>query len=56
MFYTFFKSDPWNAEQGRRYRRMILEPGASQDEQKTLGDYLGREPSMDALYVELGLI
>jgi metallopeptidase MepB len=55
MFCQFFSSDPWNAQQGRRYRRMILEPGASQDEMKTLVDYLGREPSMTAFYEELGL-
>ncbi|RDW71566.1 hypothetical protein BP6252_08129 [Coleophoma cylindrospora] len=56
MFDQFFRSDPWNAQQGRRYRRMILEPGASQEEMKTLVDYLGREPLMDAFYKELGLV
>jgi metallopeptidase MepB len=31
MFYTAFKKDPVNKEQGMRYRRMVLEKGSSQD-------------------------
>ena len=44
-----------NKSQGRRYRHMVLEKGGSQDEMKTLVDFLGREPNSDAFYSELGL-
>ncbi|KAL1885977.1 metalloendopeptidase [Paecilomyces lecythidis] len=55
MFYTIFRSDPMNPKEGRRYRHMVLEKGGSQDEMKTLTDFLGREPKTDAFYKELGL-
>lgn len=55
MFYTIFKSDPMNPKEGRRYRHMVLEKGGSQDEMKTLTDFLGRAPSTDAFYKDLGL-
>jgi metallopeptidase MepB len=55
MFHTMFTGDPMNAKKGRRYRRMILEKGGSQDEMKTLEDFLDREPSTEAFYRELGL-
>ena len=34
---------------------MVLEKGGSQDEMKTLEDFLGRKPSTEAFYRELGL-
>jgi metallopeptidase MepB len=34
---------------------MVLEKGGSQDEMKTLRDFLGRDPKPDAFYKELGL-
>jgi metallopeptidase MepB len=55
MFYTVFKADPMNRKEGRRYRHSVLEKGGSQDEMKTLVDFLGREPKTDAFYEELGL-
>lgn len=55
MFYTVFKSDPMNGKEGRRYRHVVLERGGSQDEMKTLTEFLGREPKTDAFYEELGL-
>ncbi|KAE9363181.1 putative Saccharolysin [Stipitochalara longipes BDJ] len=55
MFYSVFKKDPMNKEEGRRYRHMVLEKGGSQEEMKTLEDFLGRKPSSDAFYQELGL-
>ncbi len=55
MFYTVFKKDPMNSAEGRRYRHMVLEKGGSQDEMKTLTDFLGRKPSSEAFYEELGL-
>jgi metallopeptidase MepB len=55
MFHTVFAQDPMNAKEGRRYRHMVLEKGGSQDEMKTLEDFLGRKPNTDAFYRELGL-
>ncbi|MCJ1394148.1 hypothetical protein MMC18_007026 [Xylographa bjoerkii] len=55
MFYTVFKPDPMDAKEGRRYRYAVLEKGGSQDEMKTVVDFLGREPKTDAFYEELGL-
>ncbi|KAI9741667.1 MAG: hypothetical protein M1834_000051 [Cirrosporium novae-zelandiae] len=55
MFYTAFKADPLNKEQGRRYRHMVLEKGGSQDEMETLKAFLGREPSTEPFYKELGI-
>jgi metallopeptidase MepB len=55
MFHSVFAKDPMNAKEGRRYRHMVLEKGGSQDEMKTLEDFLGRKPSTDAFYRELGL-
>lgn len=42
--------------QGRRYRHMVLEKGGAQDEMTTLKGFLGREPSSEAFYRELGLV
>jgi metallopeptidase MepB len=55
MFYTVFKADPMNPKEGRRYRHTVLERGGSQPEMKTLEDFLGRKPSTEAFYKELGL-
>ncbi len=55
MFHTAFAPDPINPKEGRRYRHMVLEKGGSQDEMKTLEDFLGRKPNTDAFYRELGL-
>lgn len=55
MFYTVFKANPMNPQEGRRYRHMVLEKGGSQDEMTTLTQFLGREPSTDAFYKDLGL-
>ncbi|KAJ5729344.1 Metallopeptidase MepB [Penicillium malachiteum] len=55
IFYTAFKPDPLNAKEGRRYRHLVLEKGDSQDGMKTLTEFLGREPSREAFFKELGL-
>jgi metallopeptidase MepB len=44
-----------NAEEGGRYRHAVLGKGGSQDEMKTLTDFLGREPQTEAFYESLGL-
>ncbi|XMA16161.1 hypothetical protein WAI453_008952 [Rhynchosporium graminicola] len=56
MFYSVFKKDPMSKTEGRRYRKLVLEKGGSQDEMKTLEDFLGRKPSTEAFYKELGLV
>ncbi|KAI2628422.1 peptidase family M3 [Xylaria nigripes] len=55
MFHSCFKKDPMNGSEGRRYRHTVLERGGSQDEMETLKQFLGRAPSTDAFYAELGL-
>ncbi|KAL8910285.1 MAG: hypothetical protein Q9171_004408 [Xanthocarpia ochracea] len=55
MFHTVFAKDPMNPDEGRRYRHTVLERGGSQDEMQTLEDFLGRKPSTEAFYRELGL-
>lgn len=44
-----------NGKEGRRYRHTVLERGGSQEEMKTLEDFLGRKPSAEAFYKELGI-
>lgn len=55
MFYSIFKKDPMDGKEGRRYRHTVLEKGGSQDEMKTLEQFLGRKPSSEAFYKELGI-
>ncbi|KAL9637360.1 MAG: hypothetical protein Q9164_002243 [Protoblastenia rupestris] len=55
MFHTVFAKDPMNATEGRRYRRTVLEKGGSIEAMDLLRDFLGREPSTEAFYRELGL-
>ena len=55
FFATAFKDDPFNGETGRKYRRMVLEKGASQDEMKTMTDFLGRDRKSDAFFEHIGL-
>ncbi|KAK5655961.1 hypothetical protein OQA88_5098 [Cercophora sp. LCS_1] len=49
---TFFAADPMSTEVGLRYRRMVLEPGASRPEADILAAYLGRECIGDVYYAE----
>lgn len=55
MFDAFFKQDPMDGKVGRRYRHLVLEKGASQDEMETLVQFLGRKPTTEAFYRSLGL-
>ncbi|KAH7386589.1 metallopeptidase MepB [Cadophora sp. MPI-SDFR-AT-0126] len=55
MFYTRFKGNVLNKKEGRRYRRLVLEKGGSGDHKRSLRGYLGRDPSTDAFYIDLGL-
>jgi metallopeptidase MepB len=55
MFHTLFRKNSINKEQGRRYRHLLLEYGGSRDEMEGLKELLGREPSSEAFYRELGI-
>lgn len=55
MFYSKFKPDPLNKEEGRRYRRIVLEPGGSKDEMEMLEEFLERAPNNEAFAAELGI-
>ena len=55
MFQTAFAGDPMNAEEGRRYRYTVLQPGGSRPEMQTLVEFLGRKPSSEAWMRQLGL-
>ena len=55
MFHSEFAKDPMNGSVGRRYRKEILEKGGSRDEMESLKAFLGREPSSEPFYKELGL-
>ena len=55
MFYSVFKDDPMNAKEGRRYRHTVLERGGSKEEMEILEEFLGRRPSTEAFYKELGI-
>jgi len=55
MFFTGFKQDPMNAENGRRYRKEVLSKGGSRDEMESLKAFLGREPNSKAFFEELGI-
>ncbi|KAI0133025.1 peptidase family M3 [Xylariales sp. AK1849] len=55
MFYSVFRNNPMDGKEGRRYRHTVLERGGSQDEMTTLEEFLGRKPSTEAFYKELGI-
>ncbi|KAF2199206.1 zincin [Delitschia confertaspora ATCC 74209] len=55
MFYSVFKADPMNGVEGRRYRHTVLERGGSMEEMDILEEFLGRKPSTEAFYRELGI-
>jgi metallopeptidase MepB len=55
MFYSVFKQNPMDGTEGRRYRHTVLEKGGSQEEMLTLEQFLGRKPSTEAFYKELGI-
>ncbi|KAF3761950.1 metallopeptidase MepB [Cryphonectria parasitica EP155] len=54
IFDTYFREDTYNKDAARKYRELLLKPGSSQPEWKTLTNYLGREPRPEPLYRWLG--
>lgn len=55
MYQSFFKKNPMDKAEGRRYRKTILERGGSFDEMEALKEFLGREPNTESFYREQGL-
>ncbi|CEJ82713.1 hypothetical protein VHEMI02762 [[Torrubiella] hemipterigena] len=55
MFESIFRDDPLNGSHGRRYRRLVLEPGGSRGALEGVTELLGREPSVDAFCSYLGI-
>ncbi|KAJ3472042.1 hypothetical protein NLG97_g11338 [Lecanicillium saksenae] len=55
MFRAAFSENPMDKEAGRRYRRIVLQPGGSRDLMELLKEFLGREPSIEAFYKDLGI-
>ncbi|KAK6331058.1 hypothetical protein TWF718_003248 [Orbilia javanica] len=55
MYFTGFKKNPMDPENGRRYRHEVLEKGGSRDEMESLKAFLGREPNSEAFFKELGI-
>jgi thimet oligopeptidase len=55
MFTVFERHGLENPEIGRRYRREILEPGATREPDDLLESFLGRSVSLGAFYEELAL-
>jgi len=50
-----FKDDPLSPELGAKYRKVVLEPGASQDSMLSLTNFLGGPPNLDAFLEKCGL-
>jgi len=55
MFTAFQQPGPRIAETGLRFRREVLEPGATVEPEELVGNFLGRAPGPDAFYADLGL-
>ncbi|KAF4417016.1 hypothetical protein F53441_14541 [Fusarium austroafricanum] len=53
LWVSQFKADPMNKATGLRYRELVLQPGGSQPELKSLSNFLGREPNDKAYYSEV---
>jgi thimet oligopeptidase len=55
MFTRFEKEGILNTATGMDYRRQVLEPGASTEENEMVRNFLGREPSNEAFLKEIGI-
>ncbi|EME81925.1 uncharacterized protein MYCFIDRAFT_56517 [Pseudocercospora fijiensis CIRAD86] len=55
VFYTAFKKDPFSREVGAKWRKTVLEPGATKDYDKILEEFLGRPPNSTAFLRDLGV-
>lgn len=55
VFYSKFKANPFDGNVGREYREKMLAPGGSKNFTGLFVDFLGRAPTADAYYKDLGL-
>ncbi|ETS84330.1 hypothetical protein PFICI_02355 [Pestalotiopsis fici W106-1] len=55
IFHSAFKDNLRDSDVGKRYRRLILQPGGSRNPIDMLKDFLGREPKQDAFYHDIGI-
>jgi metallopeptidase MepB len=55
LFRYGFGDDTMNEEKGRRFRKLVLEPGSSPDGMDIIKKFLGRDVDMGAIWEELGL-
>ncbi|EMG47786.1 hypothetical protein G210_1760 [Candida maltosa Xu316] len=53
IYYSLFKEDPMNLENGIRYRDIILKPGGSKEIMDNLVELLGRKPNSEAFLQEI---
>ncbi|KAM0438550.1 hypothetical protein ACHAPT_001300 [Fusarium lateritium] len=53
LWVSAFKANPMDKAAGLRYRQLVLQPGGSQPEVKSLTNFLGREPNDEAYYSEI---
>ena len=53
LYSSAFMPDPMNSAAGRKYRELMLEPGAGVSEAETLKAFLGRNLSFEAYFAEL---
>lgn len=53
IYYTLFKADPMNTENGILYRDIILKRGGSREIMDNLEELLGRKPNSDAFLQEI---
>ncbi|RMJ18098.1 hypothetical protein CDV36_002207 [Fusarium kuroshium] len=53
LWVSAFKANPMDKAAGLKYRQLVLQPGGSQPELKSLTNFLGREPNDEAYYSEI---
>lgn len=53
LWVSAFKANPMDKTAGLKYRQLVLQPGGSQPELKSLTNFLGREPNDEAYYSEI---
>ncbi|KAI0120730.1 hypothetical protein BJ170DRAFT_161852 [Xylariales sp. AK1849] len=55
IFHSAFKQNPRDSKVGERYRRLVLQPGGSQDPMEMIKAFLGRDSVQDAFLSDIGL-
>ena len=55
MYSVFKKNGILAPETGRRFRKVIFEPGGTVHPKFLIQEFLGREPNMDAFLTSLGI-